>query len=101
MNNLKGFLQSGMIIVADPVYFSGDSREGADNSQCNPFENWDIFTTSVDGKDANMTFPGAFNEGSVGRGCVVQTGRISGQYEVIKEYNEAGNLSQIRIVFKD
>lgn len=101
MKNLKGFLQSGIIFVGDPVYFSGDSREGADNSQCNPFLNWDNFTASIEGQDVNMTFPGSFNNSTTGRGCVVQTGRITGQYEVVKEYDSAGNLSQIVIKFKD
>jgi hypothetical protein len=100
-NKLKGSIQSGIIFVGDPAYMAGDTREGADNSLCNPFVNWDMFTAGLEGKDVNMTFPGSLNDNTTGRGCVIQTGRLSGQYEIEKQLNENGELSQIIIRFKD
>lgn len=103
MNKLKGFLQSGIIFVGDPAYMAGDSRPEVKlpEKELNPFVDWDEFTASIGAEDANMTFPGSYNNSSIGRGCIVQTGRLSGQYEVVKEYDEQGKLSQVRIVFSD
>jgi hypothetical protein len=103
MNNdekLKGFLQSGIIFIGDPVYMAGDSREGADNSLCNPFQNWDGFIANYGSGDANLPFPGAFND-AYGRGIAVQTNRLSGKYELVKELDEHGRVREIRIVFSE
>lgn len=98
---LKGFLQSGIIYIGDPAYMSGDTRPEArlPEEELNPFINWDKFTESIGTEDANLPFPGAINENSSGRGCAVHTGHLSGSYEVVKEFDEAGKLLQIRIVF--
>lgn len=101
MNKLKGFLQSGIITIHDPVYMSGDTREGIVEDPYNPFRNWDVFTHGLGGEDANMAFPGTFNEASYGRGCCIQTGRLSGTYEIEKVTDDEGKLSQLIIKFKD
>lgn len=101
MNKLKGFLQSGVIFVGDPVYMSGSTREEVAPDPHNPFRNWDVFSQELDGQDLNLTLPGAYNDGSTGRGCALQVGRLSGQYEIVKEYDEQGRVSQIIIKFHD
>jgi len=95
MNKLTGFIQSGIIFIGDPVYMSGDIRD-TEIDLYNPFKNWDVFTQALDGKDATMAFPGS-SEGDSGRGVAVQTGLINGKYEITKEFDEAGALSQILI----
>lgn len=97
---LKGFLQSGLFFLGDPVYMSGDTRDGADNSLCNPFLDWDKFTQGLEGKDANMAFPGSSDD-QIGRGCAIQTGRLSGQFEIEKDVDEEGKLLQLRVIFRD
>lgn len=94
---LHGYLQSGILFIGDPVYMSGDSREGADNSQCNPFQSWDEFTHGLSGQDANLGFPGAFGDKPEGRGCAIQTGLVNGKYELEKHFDETGALSHIII----
>lgn len=99
-DKLKGFVQSGIIFVGDPVYMAGDIREGADNSLCNPFQDWDSFTHTLEGKDANLPFPGAFND-AYGRGVAVQTNRLGGKYEIVKELDELGRVKELRIIFHE
>lgn len=103
-DKLKGFLQSGLLFIGDPAYMSGDTRPEVrlPEEELNPFINWDNFTNSIGGEDANLAFPGALNEQSTGRGCVVQTGRLSGRYELIKEFcPSTGKLLELRIKFHD
>jgi hypothetical protein len=102
MKKLKGFLQSGIIFIGDPAYMSGDTRPEVKLPEelLNPFVNWDKFTEAIGTEDTNLPFPGAF-ENSTGRGCAVHTGRLSGGYEVVKEFDEQGKLLQIRVVFHD
>ncbi len=97
---LKGFIQSGIIFIGDPVYMSGDlSQPGSETlvDPANPFKNWGAFTHSYGDADANMPFPGASEPDANGRGIVVQTGMQSGQYELTKKYDKEGKLSQLVI----
>lgn len=97
---LKGFIQSGIIFIGDPVYMSGDlSQPGSEDvvDPANPFKNWGRFTDSIGDTDVNMPFPGASEPTATGRGIIIQTGLLSGQYEIVKEYDENGKLSQLVI----
>lgn len=100
MKKLKGFLQSGILFIGDPCFMSGDmSQPGAHEivDLTNPFRNWDNFTEDFPDDGKNLTFPGSADEG---RGVAVQTHKLSSQYEIIKEFDDLGNLREIRIVFK-
>lgn len=100
---LKGFLQSGIIFIGDPVYMSGDlSQPGSEalESPENPFLNWGKFTDSLGSEDASLPFPGAIDDStSAGRGIAVQTHRLSGRFEIEKTFDENGKLSQLLVKF--
>lgn len=101
---LKGFIQSGIIFIGDPSYMAGDlSQPGSEDivDPINPFKNWGVFTEGLKGEDVNMGFPGAIEDNSIGRGIVIQTGLLNGQYEIVKEYDSAGKLSQIVIKIRE
>jgi hypothetical protein len=98
-DKLKGFIQSGIIFIGDPVYMSGDKRDGpipADPT--NPFKDWDAFAEGLGSQDHNLPLPGAFEPDSHGRGCAIQTGLLNGKYEVeVVRCPTSGDLSQIVI----
>lgn len=100
---LKGFLQSGILFIGDPVYMSGDlSQPGSEaiESPENPFLNWGKFTDSLGSEDASLPFPGAIDDStSAGRGIAVQTNRLSGRFEIEKTFDENGKLSQLLVKF--
>lgn len=100
---LKGFLQSGILFIGDPVYMSGDlSQPGSEaiESPENPFLNWGKFTDSLGSEDASLPFPGAIDDStSAGRGIAVQTHRLSGRFEIEKTFDENGKLSQLLVKF--
>lgn len=116
---LKGFLQSGILIIADPVYMSGPveykvtaedkelhSREltpartiiTTPDDPFNPFRKFDSFTSTLNEEDANLKF---FQKDDDGFGVAVQTNRLSGQYEVERIEDATGKLLELRIIFKD
>ena len=97
----KGFLQSGIIFIGDPGYMAGDmSQPGAHEIEdlTNPFRNWEKFVEDFPDDGKNLMFPASLDEG---RGVALQTNRLSGQYEVFKEYGKDGKIKEIRIIFKD
>lgn len=100
---LKGFLQSGILFIGDPVYMSGDlSQPGSEllESRENPFLNWGRFTDGLGDKDVSLPFPGAIEEGSTGRGIAVQTNHLSGRFEIKKKLcPKTGKLLQIVVKF--
>lgn len=100
---LKGFLQSGILFIGDPVYMSGDlSQPGSEalESPENPFLNWGKFTDSLGEQDLSLPFPGAIDDStSSGRGIAVQTNRLSGRFELSKKFDESGKLVQLVVKF--
>jgi hypothetical protein len=98
---LKGFLQSGILFIGDPCFMAGDmSQPGSHEivNLTNPFRNWDTFVEDFPDEGKNLEFPGSQD---TGRGVAIQTHKLSGQYEIINEYNDLGQLKEIRIVLKD
>lgn len=100
---LKGFISSGILFIGDPSYMAGElSQPGSEllESRENPFLNWDKFTSSLKDEDQSLPFPGAIDDNtSHGRGVAVQTNRLSGRFEVEKQFDEKGRLSQIVVKF--
>ncbi len=100
----KGFIQSGILFIGDPVYMSGSlATPGSEAAidPLNPFLNWGMFTDSLNDQDLSLPFPGAIEEGSTGRGIAVQTNRLSGSYTLQKKFDEAGKLLEIKVKFHD
>lgn len=114
---LRGFIQSGIIFIGDPSYMGGPveykvtsenmSKKELSPAQLvditphdpyNPFRKFDKFAADLNEQDKNLPFEGTEDEG---RGVVVQTNRISGQYELERIEDETGKLLELRIKFKD
>lgn len=109
---LKGFLQSGILFIGDPVSMSGPSNYQSDGKggqiditpedPHNPFRRWDSFTSSLNNMDVNMVYPEAQDPQATGRGIVIQTNMLSGQYEVKKKIcKTTGKLLELKVIFRD
>lgn len=101
---LKGYLQSGIIFIGDPLFMTQDQAQNPtgviEPDPLNPFKNWDEFL-SKHVEDSNMDFPGSVNGDLPGRGIVVQTHKQSGQYTIERETDPATGELIIKIRIRD
>lgn len=104
---LRGRLPSGCIFIGDPSYFGGDmnlpgAEQDAEQDGTNPFKNWGNFTVLDQVQELNLPLPFSSIEGTVGRGCVIQTPYVEGKFTLKKKIcKETGKVLEIRIIFKD
>lgn len=104
---LRGNLPSGSIFIGDPLYFAGDmsqpgAEEDAAKDSTNPFKNWNNFNAFDNAQEVNLPVPFSIFEGTVGRGCVIQTPYVEGKFQLKKKLcKETGKVLEIRIIFKD
>lgn len=100
---LKGFIQSGMLFIGDPGYMAGDmSAPGSEEVQVpnNPFHNFEIFSDNFGDKDINLHFRNYDDPQDYGRGVLVASELpINAKYLVKKKRKEDGTI-EIKITIK-